>query len=553
MKKENVRRRGRTWLWLAVALCLIWPADADQVPAGGESTEPDATVTAAEAWPPVPGQAGERETPEEEETPGVTQAPTEEPPAEPASDPTVPPEAEPTSDSQEDPTEGPTEEPTPDAPPADEPTPGPSEPPAETVTPEQPATEPPAETPTGEPTETPTGEPTETPTGEPTETPTGEPTETPAVTPAFTVFPGEYTVDDAGVLIAYAGSRDIETLEDLPEGIRAIGPHAFERLRELKTVVLPDSVEEIREMAFADCPNLETVVIGEESRLNKLFDGAFSYCYKLQDRGFAEGKEWEGDPFAGIPEMTPTPTPTPTAVPDDGDGEETSDGDGEDTADGFLDGIEWEVPAVSTSRGTGAKKPKHTKPGTKVTHGYDQVTVGIGETAPMQELTLGGETLPLSLKGENDEAAAFTAAFAVGDTIWDGTAATADLVDTLILKAAEEPGNRWEINGAVLRRLNKTGIDFILFRDETEDVIVPTEGFLAGRAYDGMKSRGVAGRRFDYTLITGGAVAWKLTVEGEDYDLNEDPKAPIYLTGITVIPKDPETEKDGRTQAGTAP
>ena len=131
------------------------------------------------------------------------------------------------------------------------------------------------------------------------------------------------------------------------------------------------------------------------------------------------------------------------------------------------------------------------------------------------------------------EAAEFTAAFATGAETWDGTEQDADAVDTLILKTVKTEGQEWAMNGTVLRQLNKSGIEWLIFLCDETSVTVPTEGFLAGWEYDELKRQGTAGRRFEYRMApTEEGASWHVTIEGKEYALDEDPMAPIYLIGI---------------------
>jgi len=89
------------------------------------------------------------------------------------------------------------------------------------------------------------------------------------------------------------------------------------------------------------------------------------------------------------------------------------------------------------------------------------------------------------------------------------------------------------MNGTVLRQLNKSGIEWLIFVCDETIVTVPTEGFLAGWEYDELKRQGTAGRRFDYRMTpTEEGADWCVTIEGKEYALGEDPLSSIYLTGI---------------------
>ncbi len=66
----------------------------------------------------------------------------------------------------------------------------------------------------------------------------------------------------------------------LPEGIKAIGPRAFEENRELEDVSLPDSLESIGEGAFSYCYKLKEFII--PGNVKKIGDAAFWECTFLK-------------------------------------------------------------------------------------------------------------------------------------------------------------------------------------------------------------------------------------------------------------------------------
>lgn len=83
----------------------------------------------------------------------------------------------------------------------------------------------------------------------------------------------DFLIAGDGILIAYRGDDARVTV---PEGIRHIGPEAFQGHTEITSVSLPDSLESIGEAAFADCSSL-TEVIGM-SRVKVIRDRAFYHC-----------------------------------------------------------------------------------------------------------------------------------------------------------------------------------------------------------------------------------------------------------------------------------
>ena len=82
--------------------------------------------------------------------------------------------------------------------------------------------------------------------------------------------------------------------------------------------------------------------------------------------------------------------------------------------------------------------------------------------------------------------------------------------------------------------MNKSGIEHLVLRSGDQIAVMETEGFLAGWSYDEMKSRGTANRRFEYEIGMNGdsPAAWKVSVEGQTYELTTDDHAGIFMTGV---------------------
>ena len=74
--------------------------------------------------------------------------------------------------------------------------------------------------------------------------------------------PFELIVDESGAVVGYYGI--CEGTVEIPDEVTAIGPGAFRGSGPLKKVVLPESVEFVGADAFADCANLETVVVNSD-------------------------------------------------------------------------------------------------------------------------------------------------------------------------------------------------------------------------------------------------------------------------------------------------
>ena len=94
-----------------------------------------------------------------------------------------------------------------------------------------------------------------------------------------------YTVNEDGVscTITEMGSRSDKTLviPEIIDGYRvtAIGESAFFRKDQLKTVILPGSVQTIGMLAFGQCTNLEEIVL--PNGLTYIESGAFANCENL--------------------------------------------------------------------------------------------------------------------------------------------------------------------------------------------------------------------------------------------------------------------------------
>lgn len=333
----------------------------------------------------------------------------------------------------------------------------------------------------------------------------------------------------------------------VPEGIREIAPKAFKGLKKLKTVILPDSLEIIGSEAFADCTNLRKVKLSSGSKLKEIGAKAFLNCGKLKT-GFVPEKVKIGkNAFKGTPgESTVTPKPSektgdeptkkpdkkgddPTKKPDKQGDEPTEDPDnpGDEPTE------EPDLPVYHGGGGGGGGTRQPHAPNTQPEGpDYDLIAVEeteTGNTGVMDQLTLGGETLALSLKQEGAEKSGFT----VSARSWGETPGAA--ADTLVLTAEETEGkNTWTMNGEVLRRMHKSGIEHLVLQAGDRIAAMETEGFLAGWEYDEMKSRGTASRRFEYEIEMNGEAEtqWRVQVEGREYELTEDTHAGIFLTEV---------------------
>ncbi len=141
----------------------------------------------------------------------------------------------------------------------------------------------------------------------------------------------------------------------------------------------------------------------------------------------------------------------------------------------------------------------------------------------------------------------------------DETAAVSELP---VLEVLPEGAARWSLDGATLRTLNRSGVAYLALEADGCAVVLPTEGFLAGTAYDEMKSRGIPGRLFlmDVAISTrptglilapqdesrilrdpdapirSGQVLLCVTVEEKTWLVTEDPTAELYQKNVLILP-----------------
>ena len=353
----------------------------------------------------------------------------------------------------------------------------------------------------------------------------------------------------------------------VPDGVRVFGPNAFKGNEKIQSVVLPDSVEVISANAFADCKKLKLVVLNDETKLKEIGSKAFVNCKKLNLQFVPEGCTVAADAFEGVDAaVTPTPaaeTPTPTPTPTPAPGEVTptpapatptptpapATPTPEVTPDHKPPEPEPEEPTESEEPeepggggggfrgGSGGPRIPHSKNKEPIGPDYDLLDLKELEKKQddvMNQLTLGRETLALALNRAADSETG--EGFTVAGMDWQKEEGN-EQIDTLILTAAnpeEGKQNVWSMNGEVLRKMNKSGIEHLVLRSGDQIAVMETEGFLAGWSYDEMRSRGTANRRFEYEIGIGGdaPAVWQVQVEGKTYELTTDEHAGIFMTGV---------------------
>ena len=97
--------------------------------------------------------------------------------------------------------------------------------------------------------------------------------------PVFAVE-NEALIDKTTMTLVRFLAPEITGTYEIAQGIRAIGPSAFELDRQLSSVVIPDSVTEIGAEAFAYCNSLKEIVIPDS--VVSIGSGVFSFCWSLE-------------------------------------------------------------------------------------------------------------------------------------------------------------------------------------------------------------------------------------------------------------------------------
>ena len=196
-------------------------------------------------------------------------------------------------------------------------------------------------------------------------------------------------------LIRYNGDEATITV---PDGIRKIDRKAFYGNKTIAKVILPDSVEMINSSAFAECPNLERVIISNQSRLNLIGMAAFRNDTRLDTSFAATVKRIVGNAFEGIgreeaTEEEQTAEEEQAETAEDGEEEEAAAEKQEEEAEESIETENGEGP--SESEGTVVNNDENTE---------DEVPAGDEAPTDSNELTEGNEPADYDEPSEDDEA-----------------------------------------------------------------------------------------------------------------------------------------------------
>lgn len=169
-----------------------------------------------------------------------------------------------------------------------------------------------------------------------------------------------------------------------------------------------------------------------------------------------------------------------------------------------------EVPRVSFGGGGGAPSAT-TAPhasGSGDAAPYDAYELSMPE-GPVETLELGGEPIDLGLEIAGDSLPSEGPGRFTAELIsWKNEKAAAQAEprkDTLIVRAEADGGEApytctWRINGAVLRKLYNTDINYLLLQAGDAALSLPTVGFTAGTRYAELKMEGVSTAEFEYEI-----------------------------------------------------
>ena len=109
----------------------------------------------------------------------------------------------------------------------------------------------------------------------------------------------EYIVkpDDTLEITAYTGESSNLSIPELLYGnkVTSVGDSAFYGYSNLESIDIPDSIESISDYAFANCDNLQTVTISENSRLREIGDRAFCEDEQLDTLLIPDGVQKIGE------------------------------------------------------------------------------------------------------------------------------------------------------------------------------------------------------------------------------------------------------------------
>ena len=191
--------------------------------------------------------------------------------------------------------------------------------------------------------------------------------------------------------------------------------------------------------------------------------------------------------------------------------------------------------------GGGRSAAPHAKEKYQSEIGYDQVGIwklSAESTASMSTLVISGEEQHLSLR-RNGTSADFVPTL-IG---WQEGASAADgfiPLNTLLLQALnvrDGAAFEWTFSGDLLRKLLRSGIDYLALETGDQVMMLPTAGFLGGTRYDELKMRGTAGSGFSFEvrMSEGQSPLLSVTVGDETLPLAEDPQAAMHWMEIRFL------------------
>lgn len=173
--------------------------------------------------------------------------------------------------------------------------------------------------------------------------------------------------------------------------------------------------------------------------------------------------------------------------------------------------------------GGGGSQPVPHAPATQVSSSpYNAVGLELPEET-MHTLVMDGEEMELTLDllwaQDADIPQDYQAAFRLSLDSWTQRVVDEEGVeqlvrdeenpDVLVLEAAYDEvfvescelyALTWQVNGAVIRKLFNSGINYLVLKSGEDLLVLPTQGFTAGTRYAELKMAGVSTKKFDYTI-----------------------------------------------------
>lgn len=185
----------------------------------------------------------------------------------------------------------------------------------------------------------------------------------------------------------------------------------------------------------------------------------------------------------------------------------------------------------------------HARSTTSTTTGYDALDLTVS-SLPATELVVGGVSLDLTLRAEDGAALSYTvllghwqaasmAESIPAESVPEDDASQSEETNALRVTAQDDGAASWTFNGRTLRKLNNSGVRWLVLTSGAQTLAVPTDGVLGGYTYDQWRSAGVANKDIQYTLAAGvDPPQLQATAAGESCLASANAGDMLYYAGI---------------------